>query len=210
VRNDSQWGNFIEYILATPKFPEKGKLMPDCTPNRPFLTATRSASIKVALLLVVTPCLMAQNSTSCTGGNVRNLSTFVWTTCGECMDSRDLFYFDQEPAAPEHPAVLTVEVEGIDEFVDVDDVRAFLILRACGTEAREDFYEIEFESDIQGVTGRVAVIPNECIQFNQRTPAYWEVLIVRSGNTSIRTIRTFSWVEYEDFAQPIRPGDISE
>jgi|GEM_PF-3930257 len=184
--------------------------MPDCAPNRPFFTATRSASLKVALLLVITPCLMAQNITSCTGGNVRNLDTRAWTTCGECMDSRDSFYFENEPAAPEHPAVLTVEVEGIDEFVDVDDVRAFLILRACGTEAREDFYEIEFESDIQGVTGRVAVIPNECIQFNQRTPAYWEVLVVRSGNTGIRTIRTFSWVEYEDFAQPIRPGDITE
>ncbi len=184
--------------------------MPDNAPNRARVFATRTAPIKVMLLLIVTPMLMAQNLNSCTGGNVRNLDTFVWTTCGECMDSRDSFYFENEPAAPEHPAVLTVEVEGIDEFVDADDVRAFLILRACGTEAREDFYEIEFENDALGVKGRVAVIPTDCIQFNQRTPAFWEVLVVRTGNTGIRTIRTFSWVEYEDFAQPIRPGDISE
>ncbi len=135
----------------------------------------------------------------------------VLSFCRSCSDTRaGRDYFDI-PTAPEHPFIETFTVQGLaGDAVDTTDVRAYLILRDCGSLARNRVFKVDWEESGLGLEGRVSHTPGECITFGgQRSPAYWEVIIDRVGSIVISVEWEISRVDCEPFAQPLQPGDLT-
>ncbi len=174
----------------------------------------------IVLLLLLTPLTMGGDFTACltllqlseaiTAPTVRQTQSASFTSCGTCFQSRGGHDYFDIPTAPEHPFIVTFNVEGLDGLVDATSVQACLVLKNCGSLAENRAFRVDFVEQGLGLTARVSHIPSECINTGQRSPAYWEVTIDRTSNDSIRVAWEINWVEYRPIPQPLLPNDPTE